>query len=49
MDTQSKLWRRSRLRALLQPCLSRNAAERPSAEHLLELLERVGHATTGTS
>lgn len=45
LEEQPLAWRRSRLRAALLPCLSRDAAERPSAAALLESLVRLGHAT----
>ena len=43
---QPRAWRHSRLRALLLPCLARDAAQRPSASRLLERLQRMGQSTT---
>ena len=44
-DKQPPAWRQSRLRALLQPCLARNAAERPTAQQLLADVAGVGTAS----
>ena len=43
---QPRAWRNSRLRAVLQPCLSRRAAERPSAQQLQQCIMGLGQATT---
>jgi hypothetical protein len=43
---QPREWRQSKLRALLEPCLARNAAARPSAASLCVDIGRLGHATT---
>ena len=45
-DAQPPAWRQSRLRALLAPCLARDAAQRPTAAALLASISRMGHATT---
>ena len=42
---QHKEWRRSKVRALLTPCLARDAAARPSAAQLLAQFDRAGSAT----
>ena len=42
---QPDAWRRSRLRSLIQPCLSRDASTRPTAAQIVQLIERVGSAT----
>ena len=43
---QHPAWRGSRLRPILEPCLSRDAAARPSAEATLKAVSRLGHSTT---
>ena len=45
-EGQPGTWRRSRLRALVAPCLARDPAARPTAAALLEEVSRIGHATT---
>ena len=46
LDAQPSAWRRSKLRALITPFLSRDPDARPSAATLLDALGRMGHATT---
>ena len=41
-------WRRSRLRPLVQPCLARDPAQRPTAAQLVESLARIGDMTSTT-
>jgi serine/threonine protein kinase len=43
---QPAQWRQSRLRALILPCLARDAAARPSAAALLAAVGKIGCATT---
>lgn len=46
LEAQPSVWRRSKLRGLIAPCLSREPEARPSAAALLDALGRMGHATT---
>ena len=45
LGAQPPAWRHSRLRGLLLPCLARNAAARPSAAAVAELVSQVGQST----
>ena len=45
---QPRAWQSSRLRRLLQPCLSREPRQRPVAEALLAAVTKMGHATGGS-
>jgi eukaryotic-like serine/threonine-protein kinase len=45
VQEQPTAWRRSRVRALVLPCLARDPARRPTAPQLIAELGRNGHAT----
>ena len=45
-EEQPDAWRRSRLRALVAPCLARSPAARPTAASLLAEVSRLGQVTT---
>ena len=45
LSAQPAAWRRSRLRALVMPCLTRDPDERPAASDLLAGVSRLGHTT----
>ena len=45
VEAQVAAWRRSRLRAIMAPCLARNPASRPPAAALLAALRSIGHVT----
>ena len=45
-EAQPDVWRRSRLRGFVTPCLARDPAARPPAAALLVAIGRMGHATT---
>ena len=45
-QAQPTAWRKSKLRSLITPFLSRDPQARPSATALLEALGHMGHATT---
>ena len=44
---QVPAWRSSRLRSLVEPCLTREAAARPSAAALAAAVSDLGHLTRG--
>ena len=46
LEAQPSSWRRSKLRSLVAPLMSREPDARPPAAALLEALSRMGHATT---
>ena len=45
-ELQPPVWRQSRLRNLLLPCLAREPARRPTAAQFVAAAARMGHATT---
>ena len=46
VQEQNLLWRQSRLRAAVTPCLSRDPAQRPSAKEIIDAIVRMSSATT---
>ena len=44
-DTQPRMWRQSRLRNIVEPCLARNPAKRPTAAALLAAVGQLGQHT----